>query len=79
VAGDATSVPTQQGLGGDDPSGTSRAGERGSDRAEKRSIIVDQLRPFGLAPQNGELVAEHDDLELLRVTGAGSQPRERRE
>ncbi len=44
---------SQQGLGGDDPSRKSRAGECCRNRSEQRSIVVGQLRPFGLAPQDG--------------------------
>jgi hypothetical protein len=44
-------------VGGDDPADTSWAGERSCDRAEKRSVIVGQLRLFGLGAQDGELVA----------------------
>ncbi len=60
----------EAGFGNDDPSGPSGAGEGCWDRAEKRSVIVGQLRLFGLAPQDAELVAEHDDLEVLRAAGA---------
>ena len=57
VSGDAASVPTEQGVGGDDPSDTSWARERSCDRAEKGPVIVGRLRLFDLAAQDGELVA----------------------
>ena len=79
VSCDPASVPSKQGLGGDEPTDTSRAGERRGDGAEQCPVIVGQLRLFGLASQDGELVAEHDDLEVLRTARARSEPRQRRE
>ena len=37
-------------------------GRRSCNSAEKGSVIVGQLWLFGLWPQDGELVAEHNDL-----------------
>jgi hypothetical protein len=65
VAGDSLPVPAQQSVGGDQPTGASEAGERGCDGAEQASVVVVELGSGALALQDGELVAEHDDLEVF--------------
>jgi hypothetical protein len=64
VAGDAASVPAQQGLRCDDPAIPEPAGERG-DRAEERPVRVGDRWSVDLSSQHLELVAEHDDLKVL--------------
>lgn len=54
--------------GGDDPTDTELTGERGRDRAEHRSVFVVELGSAVLAFEDGELVAEHNDLEVLGVS-----------
>ncbi len=73
MAGDASSVPSQEGVGGDDPTGSSWAGERGGDGAEQSPIIVVDSGSAELSAQHGELVAEHDDLEFLGAAGSDSE------
>lgn len=46
-------------------------------RAEQCSVIVGQLGPFGLSAQDGELLAEHDNFEVLRASGAYAEARQR--
>ena len=65
MAGDAATVPSEQGVGGDDPACSSWAGECGGDGAEQGAVGVVECGLVDLAAWDGELVAEHDDLESL--------------
>jgi hypothetical protein len=69
VSGDSSAVPAEQRVGGDDPAGASWAGERGGDGTEQGPITVVDFESVDLAADDGELVAEHDDLEVLGATG----------
>ena len=66
-AGDAAPVPTQQRVGGDQPPGSARSRQRGRDRSEQAAVGVGELGSVDLAAQHSELVAQHDDLEVLRA------------
>ena len=68
VASDAPSVPAQQGVGGDELAGSSGPRERGCDGAEQGAVVVVECWSVDLAAQDCELVAQHDDLEVLRVS-----------
>ncbi len=70
VFGDTTMVPAQQRLGCDDPAVLCRFGERCGDGSEQGPVVVVDRWAIGLASQNLELVAQHDDLEVLRAAGA---------
>ena len=48
-AGDAASVPSEEGVGCDDPAVPSLAGERNGDGAEQGSVVVVDLRSVDLA------------------------------
>lgn len=61
-----SAVPPQQGLGGDDPSLAESPWQRLRDRAQQSPVIVFDSRSQELASQHCELVAQHDDLEVLR-------------
>lgn len=61
----AGSVPAQQGLGCDDPAVAESAGECGGDGAEQGAVVVVEFGSVDLSSQHLELVAEHDDLEVL--------------
>ena len=65
VSGDAAPVPTQQRVGGDQPPGSARSRERGRYRPEQAPVGVGELRSIDLPAQHSELVAQHDDLEVL--------------
>lgn len=65
MPGDAATVPAQQGFGSHDPAVAKPAGESGCDRAENSPVVVIDGWPLGLAAQHRELVAKHDDLEVL--------------
>ena len=53
--------------GGDQPPGSARSRERGRDRSEQAPVGVGALGSVDLAAQHAELVAQHDDLEVLRA------------
>jgi len=75
LAGDSASVPAEKGVGGDDPTGTQLAGERGCDGAEQGSVFVVEVGSAGLAPEDAQLMAEHDDLEVLGASRSYGEPR----
>ena len=58
-------VPTQQRVGGDQPPGSARSRERGRYRFEQARVGVGELGSVDLSAQHSELVAHHDDLEVL--------------
>ncbi len=79
MAGDSSAMPTQQGVGVDEPAGAPGAGECLSDRTEHSSVVVAELGPVGLSAQHHQLVAQHDDLEILGTARAHGQTGQRRE
>ena len=79
VPGDASAVPAQQRVGGDEPSVAARPGERLSDGAEQRPVVIGQRGPARLAAQHDQLVAQDDDLEVLGAAGTDGEASQRRE
>ena len=79
VAGDSASMPTQQGVGCDEPAGSlpSRQGRR--DRTEKCPVLIGEGWSAVLAVQDCELVAQHDDLKVLRASRTYRQACQRHE
>ena len=67
VPDDAAPVPTQQRVGGDQPPGTPRSRERGRNRPKQAAVGVGELGSVDLPAQHSELVAQHDDIEVLRA------------
>jgi hypothetical protein len=74
-------VPSKQGGWGDQKAGPPVARDRPTCRGEKHSINEPELGWAGLAPEDPELMAKDEDLEILGaivVTGAdketGEQP-----
>jgi hypothetical protein len=57
VAVDSLPVPAQQGVGGDEPTGASRAGECLGDRAKHGPVVVVEFGPVVLSAQHDQLVA----------------------
>ncbi len=57
VASDSPAMPSEEGVGGDEPAGSTKPGERGCDRAQQRPVIVAECGPVDLAAQDGELMA----------------------
>ncbi len=57
MAGDESSVPSQEGVGGDDPASSVWAGERGGDGAEQGPIIVVDFGSVDLSAEDADFVA----------------------
>ena len=74
VPDDAAPLLTQQRVGGDQPPGSARSRERGRDRCEQAPAGVGELGSVDLAAQHSELVAQHDDLKVLRAARTHSEP-----
>ncbi len=66
-------MPSKQCVGGDEAAVASWLGECGGDRSEQRSVIVVEGWPVGLSAEDLDLMAEHDDLEVLGATGTDSE------
>ena len=79
VAGDSASVPTQQGLWCDEPASSPPSGQGRRDRTQQGPVLIGERWSVVLPAQDCELVAQHDDLEVLRASRAHSQARQRRQ
>ena len=79
VAGDSVSVPTQQGLWCDEPASSLRARQGRRNSAQQGSVLLREGWSVVQAVQHCELVAQHDDLEVLRASRTHSQPCQQRE
>ncbi len=79
VTGGASSMPAKQCVGGDEPAVASWSGERGGDRGEERSVVVVEGWPVGLSAEDLDLMAQHDDLEVLGPSGADREAGQRRD
>ena len=77
VASHSAPVPSEEGVGGDEPAGSTRPGECGCDGAEQDAVVVGDLGSADLATQDGELMAEDDDLEVFGAAGAKGETGER--
>jgi hypothetical protein len=79
VLRDSTAMPAQQRVRGYQPARAHAAGQGLSDRAEQSPIIICD-HGTGIAPaEHGDLVAQHDDLEVLGAARTNSQTSHRRE
>ena len=76
---DAAPVPAQQCVGGDEPPGSARSWERGRYRFEQAPVGVGELGAVDLSAQHSELVAQHDDLKVLRAARTYSEANQRNE
>ena len=79
VSGSSPSVPAQQGLWCDEPAGSLRSAQGRRDGAEQGPVLVGEGWPGVLPVQDCQLVAQDDDLEVLRASRAHSQPCQQRE
>ena len=79
MAGDSASVPTQQCLWCDEPASSLRSGHRRCDGTQQGPVLLRERWRVVLPAQDCELVAQHDDLEVLRASRAHSQARQRHE
>jgi len=62
---DASAVPAQQRVRSDQPSRGSSAGVVRPGLAEQCAVGLGQRGPVDLAPEHGQQVAQHDDLESM--------------
>jgi hypothetical protein len=72
-AGDEAPVPAQQRVGLDEEAGPAGPGQDAADRGEQRPVGGLEPWSWGLAAQDGELVAEHQDLKVFGGVAAGKQ------
>jgi hypothetical protein len=79
VAGDASSMPAQQCVRCHQPSLALGSRQRLGDRCRPRPVDIGDLLTVRGAVEHCELVAKHDDLEILRTTRPHSKPGERGE
>ena len=72
-AGDEPPVPAQQRLRPDEKARPAGSGQRTADRGEHRTVDRSEPGSWGLAAQHGQLVTEHQDLQVLASIAAGEQ------
>ena len=72
-AGDQAPVPAQQPLRGDEEAGPAGSGQDTADRGKQGAVGGLEPGAWGLAAEHGELVAEHQDLQVLGGLAAGQQ------
>src|SRR5262245_48192414 len=77
MAGDQLAVPTLQRVRLHWKPRPGRSGQRAAQRSQQCTIRPGQLRPRGVSAQDGELMAQDEDLELLRTSLPPEQPHER--
>ena len=70
---DASAVPTQEGVGCNEPSLAAWSGECLSDGAQQRPVVIVQRWPRCLAAEYGELVAQDDDLYVSGAAGPNDE------
>ena len=75
--GGASSVPSQQCVGCDEPAIASWPGECGGDCAEECPVIVVEGWSVYLSAEHSELVAHHDDLEVFASSGTDRETGQR--
>jgi hypothetical protein len=72
-AGDQASVPAQQRVGRDEEAGPATSGQHAADRGEQRPVGGFQPGAGHLAAEHRELVAQHEDLQVLGGVAADQQ------
>src|SRR6266542_6734261 len=76
-AGDQLPVPAKQRLRLEREDCPGGPGHRAARRRQQRSIRPRQRRPRGLSAEDRQLMAEDEDLQLLRATRPPQQPHQR--
>jgi hypothetical protein len=66
-------MPTQDRVGLHHEDGPAVTAEHTRERGEDRSVVGFEARPDDLAPQHGDLVAQHQDLDILGTIPAATQ------
>src|SRR6266540_4463808 len=77
ATGDELAMPAKQRLRLEREARPRRLVERAAQRREQRAIRSCQLRPRALSAEDRQLVAENENLQLLRATWASQQPHQR--
>jgi hypothetical protein len=72
-AGDQPPVPAQQRLRPNEEARPAGPGQHAADGGEHRTVGRFEPRSWGLAAQHGQLVTEHQDLQVLASIAAGQQ------
>ena len=73
AAGDEVGVPAQQGSGRHEPQPAQTRGQQPAQRAEDGAVEPGQRRAWVVSAQHGDLVTEHQDLDVLGCVGSGEQ------
>ena len=73
AVGDELGVPAQQGSRGDEPNPAQRGGEQSAQRAEDGAVDPVHRRAGVASTQDGDLVPEHQDLDVLGCIRASEQ------
>jgi hypothetical protein len=71
--GDQPAVPAQQRLGLHEEARPAGSGQRAADGGEQGAVGRLEPRPWNLAAEHGELVAEDEELQVLGGVAAGQQ------
>jgi hypothetical protein len=77
TAGDQLTVPAQQRVGPDRKPRPPGSRQRTAQRRQERTISARQLRPIGLPAEDCELVAQDENLQLIRTAWPPEQPDQR--
>jgi hypothetical protein len=66
-------MPAQQGLGRDQEARPAGPGQHAADRGQQGAVGGLKPGSWGLAAQDGELMAQHQDLKVLGGVAAGQE------
>ena len=66
-------MPTQDRVRSDEEDRTAITAEHASERGEDRAVVGFEARTRDLALQHGELMAQHEDLDILGMIPATAQ------
>ena len=64
------SVPAEQGIGGDKEGSPEPSGKQSAEQRQHRAVRGPEGRPLHLASQDGQLMTEYVDLNVLRILRA---------
>jgi hypothetical protein len=73
VVRDEASMPAQDRVGSDEEDRPAVTAEHTRERSEDRSVVGFEARPRNLAVQHGELMAQHEDFDILGTLTAAMQ------
>ena len=79
MAGNSAPVPSQQGLWRHESARSLSSRQDRRDGTQQGPVLIGDAWSVALAVQHCELVAQHDDLKILRASRAHSQARQRHE